>query len=503
MSKAVVIGAGVAGLAASTRLAVQGWKVTVLEQAPEPGGKLREIRLGDYRFDAGPSLFTWPDLVLELDALVRSNHPDLPPFPFQQVDRSAHYFWPTGRRWIAWADPAARSESVDALWGPGTGERLERYLADSKAAFEATRPLFLESSLHERTTYSWERLKQVGRHLGRLPLLGRFHRRNSAYGLPDELVQFLDRYATYNGSDPMRAPAMLQVIPHLEHGMGTFFPEGGMVAITQHLLRLAERAGVRFELNTRAEAIEHNGQRVTGVRAGGRFFPGDLVVSNADIHPTYTRLLRDRVAPAATLERERSTSGLIFYWGVRRTFPSLHLHNLFFSADYAEEFDAIRRLGDPMEDPTVYVHISSKLEAGDAPVGGENWFVLLNVAADPEHMTEERIAALKAATLKRVDAALREAGDLEPGEHVGDYIEVEDRLTPRDIEARTSSWRGALYGTSSNSATAAFLRHRNRSTDLKGLYFCGGSVHPGGGIPLCLLSGKIVSDLVMENERVA
>jgi len=503
MREAVVIGAGVAGLAASTRLAVQGWNVTVLEQASEPGGKLREIRLGNYRFDAGPSLFTWPDLVMDLDALVRSNHPDLPPFPFQQLDRSAHYFWPNGRQWIAWADSAARSGSVDALWGPGTGKRLERYLADSKAAFEATRPLFLESSLHERSTYSWGRLKQVGRHVGRLPLLGRFHRRNSAYGLPDELVQFLDRYATYNGSDPMRAPAMLQVIPHLEHGMGTFFPEGGMVAITHHLRRLAERAGVRFELNTAADAIEHDGQRVTGVRAGGQSFAADLVVSNADIHPTYTRLLRDRVAPASTLERERSTSGLIFYWGVRRSFPSLHLHNLFFSADYAKEFDAIRRLGDPMEDPTVYVHISSKLEAGDAPVGGENWFVLLNVAADPEHMTEQRIAALKAATLQRVDAALREAGDLGPDEHVGDYIEVEDRLTPSDIESRTSSWRGALYGTSSNSPAAAFLRHRNRSTDLKGLYFCGGSVHPGGGIPLCLLSGKIVSDLVMENERGA
>ncbi len=502
MKEAVVIGAGVAGLSAAIRLAMQGWRVTALEQAEEPGGKLREVQVGGYRFDAGPSLFTWPDLVMELDALVRAQHPGLPPFRYRQLDRSAHYFWPSGRTWVAWSDPEKRAASVDDTWGAEMGARLERYLADSTAAFEATRPLFLESSLHERSTYSWERLRHVGKDALRLPLMGTFHRRNAGYGLDAELVQFLDRYATYNGSDPMRAPAMLQVIPHLEHAMGTFFPEGGMIAITRHLHRLAECAGVRFVFNTTADEILLDGNRVRGVLAGDHRFPADLVVSNADIHPTYTRLLPHRPRPHAALARERSTSGLIFYWGVRRSFPSLHLHNLFFSEDYAKEFEAIRSQGDPAEDPTVYVHISSKLEPGDAPDGGENWFVLLNVAADPEHMTEARIAALKGATIRRVDAALRAAGELAPSESVADFIEAEARLTPRDIEGRTSSWKGALYGTSSNSPAAAFLRHRNRSKDVQGLYFCGGSVHPGGGIPLCLLSGKIVSDLVKENEPI-
>ncbi len=500
MKQAVVIGAGAGGLAAGIRLAVSGWNVEVVEQSEEPGGKLRSFSEGGYRFDAGPSLFTWPALVEELDGLVRAEHPDVPRFDYAELDRSAHYFWPDGKQWVAWADPGRRTEAVDGVWGAGMGARLERYLADSGAAFEATRPLFLESSLHEAQTYSWERMRQVGRQLGRLPLLGTFHRRNAGYDLAPELVQFADRYATYNGSDPMRAPAMLQVIPHLEHGMGTFFPCGGMIAITEHLVRLLDAAGATLTLGTRADRIVHAGGRVQGVETSDGFRRAELVVSNADVAPTYRRLLPDLAAPERTLQRERSTSGLIFYWGMRKEFPSLHLHNLFFSKDYKREFERIQTDGHPGDDPTVYVNITSKLAPNDAPAGCENWFVLINVAADPEAMTEERIGVLRAAVVRQVDRALWKAGDLARDQSIAQWIEVENRLTPADIEGRTSSWKGALYGTSSNSAASAFLRHRNRSTQLRGLYFCGGSVHPGGGIPLCLLSGKIVSELVEQHE---
>jgi len=340
----------------------------------------------------------------------------------------------------------------------------------------------------------------MGKQLHRLPLFGTMHRRNAKYGLPDDLVQFLDRYATYNGSDPMRAPAMLQVIPHLEHGMGTFFPHGGMVAIAQHLHLLAAAAGVSFQMNCQAERIEHAKGRVTGVKTAQGFYPAQIVVSNSDVHPTYTKLLPDVAAPKGTLTRERSTSGLIFYWGMDRTFPAMHLHNLFFSKDYASEFERIRTEGHPGDDLTAYVNITSKCATSDAPPGGENWFVLLNVAAEPASMTEARIEQLKRATIEQINLALRQAGELEPHSSIASHIVFEKRLTPRDIETRTSSWKGALYGTSSNSATAAFLRHRNRSLDLKGLYFCGGSVHPGGGIPLCLLSGKIVAELAGKPE---
>lgn len=501
MIQASIIGSGVAGMAAAIRLALKGWEVTVFEQAEKPGGKLGELRFGGYRFDAGPSLFTWPELILELDELVRQKATDLAEFQFEKLDRSAHYFWMNGMDWIAWSDREQRRKSVDDLWGAGAGDALESYLNDSSIAFEATRPLFLESSLHESTTYGWKNVEHIGKQMHKLPLLGTFHQRNSRYRLPSELVQFLDRYATYNGSDPHRAPAMLQVIPHLEHGMGTYFPKGGMIGIAQHLHAMAEAAGVRFKFKSRVESIEYESSEVIGLKVNGDFHPSNIVVSNSDVYPTYRHLLPQLKAPEKTLKRERSTSGLIFYWGIKKTHRSLHLHNLFFSENYRDEFARIGKNGHPGDDLTAYVNITSKCSPEDAPEGSENWFVLINVAADPDGMTEERVNFLRKAIIKRVDQALMKSGELRAGESLADSIEFERRLTPQDIETNTSSWRGALYGTSSNSAAAAFLRHRNRSKDLKGLFFCGGSVHPGGGIPLCLLSGKIVSELVPDLEK--
>ena len=209
------------------------------------------------------------------------------------------------------------------------------------------------------------------------------------------------------------------------------------------------------------------------------------MVSNADLHPTYRRLLPDLKAPERILGQERSTSGVIFYWGVRGQHPQLSLHNILFSRDYRKEFKSILEQGTPGDDPTVYINITSKELPKDAPVGHENWFVLLNVEANPELWSTEAVAKLREQVLAKIERTLGNRPD----------IVCEQILDPGTIESSTSSWKGALYGASSNSAAAAFLRHRNRSTDLKGLYFCGGSVHPGGGIPLCLLGARIVDEL--------
>jgi phytoene desaturase len=319
-----------------------------------------------------------------------------------------------------------------------------------------------------------------------LPLLGTLARHNARHLKHPKLAQFFNRYATYNGSDPHRAPAMMHVIPHLEHGIGTFLPEGGMRAIPLHLEALARAAGATLLTGTPARRILHESGRVTGVEDGrGAVHRADLVVSNADLHPTYRNLLPDLEAPERILGQERSTSGVIFYWGVRGEHPELGLHNILFSRDYAQEFGSIASRGTPGEDPTVYVNITSKELPNDAPEGHENWFVLMNVEANPERWDEQAVAELRGHVLAKIERTLGFRPD----------IVCEQVLDPATIESATGSWRGALYGASSNSAAAAFLRHRNRSTDLAGLYFCGGSVHPGGGIPLCLLGARIVDEL--------
>lgn len=488
MSAVAVIGSGVGGLATAVRAAAAGRDVTVFEAAPEVGGKLRQLHLGDYRFDLGPSLFTWPELLTE--TLARAGE-KAAPFSYGKLDRSCHYFWPDGTRFTAWSDRERLSEEIERAFGMDPAPALE-HLDRSAEGFEATRGLFLEQSLHEGS--SWKPSKALA-HLGRawrgrraLPLTRQLNRWNARTGHP-KLQQLFNRYATYNGSDPYRAPAMLHVIPHLEFGMGTFAPDGGMHAIVEALHHTALNLGVSFELNSPVERILTSGGQVTGVESGGRQHTADIVVSGADVTPTYRRLLPDQPAPERILSAESSTSGVIFYWGVRHPAPDLHLHNILWAEDYPAEFHALFEAGTIADDPTVYINIGSRTSPSDAPEGAGNWFVMVNAPAGWETAGLEDLR-------QRVQAKIHRMTGID----VAACTECEHVLTPDDIASRTGSHLGALYGPASNKPTSAFLRHRNRDRRLRGLYFVGGSVHPGGGIPLCLLGARITSELMDQHD---
>jgi phytoene dehydrogenase-like protein len=179
---------------------------------------------------------------------------------------------------------------------------------------------------------------------------------------------------------------------------------------------------------------------------------------------------------------------LIFYWGIKKQFPELDLHNNFFCIDYEAEFEHIWQKQTIYHDPAVYINITSKFKPDDAPPGCENWFVMINVPSDKGQHWDQLIAEARVNIVKKLYRILKI--------DIGELIISESVLDPRSIESRTSSYQGSIYGTSSNNRYAAFLRHSNRSSKIKNLYFCGGSVHPGGGVPLCLLSAKIVSGMI-------
>ncbi|MBF9143129.1 1-hydroxycarotenoid 3,4-desaturase CrtD [Hymenobacter properus] len=484
-----VIGAGIAGIAAAARLAVAGHPVTVFEAGPTFGGKMHQFTLpGGYRFDAGPSLFTLPQLVDDIFRLAGRNPAEY--FRYERLDPITHYFFADGTRLHAWADAAQFAAEVQAKLGTPATE-VTRFLQRAGRAYDATAGTFLHKSLHKAGTYlSPETLKAVAA-LPQLGLLGTMHQRHEqAFGQDPRLVQLFDRYATYNGSDPYQAPATLSMIPHLEHGIGAFYPEGGIYAIAESLVRLAEEFGVKFRYNEAVEEIIVAEKRVTGLRTAHDVYDFGRVVSNMDVVPTYRRLLPGQPAPERTLSQPRSSSALIFYWGISRAFPELDVHNIFFSTDYKAEFDAIFQQKTVADDVTVYVNITSKKTPTDAPPGHENWFVMVNVPHDQGQDWAALTQKTRAAVLRKLNQAL--------GTDVAPLIAAEKVWTPPGIAADTSSFGGALYGSSSNNALAAFLRHPNFSGRLEGLYFCGGSVHPGGGIPLCLLSAKIVSTLINE-----
>jgi len=490
VSSVAVIGAGVGGLATAIRAAVAGREVTVFEGAPEVGGKLRQLHLEGYRFDLGPSLFTWPELLT--DTLAQAGR-HAAPFAYTRLDRSCHYFWPDGTRLTAWSDGEQLSEEIASTFGIDPGPAME-HLARSAEGFEATRGLFLEQSLHEPS--SWAPGNAL-RHLGKawrgrraLPLTRRLDDWNTRAG-HEKLRQLFNRYATYNGSDPYRAPAMLHVIPHLEFGMGTFAPEGGMHTIVEALHRTALNLGVTIHTSTPVERILTERGRVAGVRAAGEDHAADVVVSGADVTPTYRQLLPGHRAPERILSAESSTSGVIFYWGVRHPAPDLHLHNILWAEDYRAEFDALFQKGTIAEDPTVYINIGSRTSPEDAPAGAGNWFVMVNAPAGWETHGLDELRSRVMAKVQRMT-----------GIDVSAHLDCEHVLTPGDIATRTGSHRGALYGPASNKPTSAFLRHRNRDRRIRGLYFVGGSVHPGGGIPLCLLSARITSELMERHDPI-
>lgn len=480
--KAIVIGAGVAGLATANRLKALGLDVLVLEANAYPGGKLTAFDQAGYRFDAGPSLFTMPDFLDDVFRFCKKDPRDY--YSYRKLDVACHYFYDDGTFLCGYADASNFAYEAKERLGVSR-ESVIRYLKDSEKLYETAGKIFLEKPLNRLSTWLSKPVMKALTYIPRMGLFQTLNGFNESKLAHPKLVQLFNRYATYNGSDPYRAPGILSAIPHLEFNVGTFLPEGGMHEITHALVKLAADQGVTIQYNTRVEEILVKGNTVYGVRTAQEEIQADWVVSNMDVYYTYRKLLPTQPAPERILNQERSSSALIFYWGIKRTFPQLELHNIFFSADYRKEFNTIFKEKTIPDDPTVYINITSKFIKTDAPVGCENWFVMINVPPD-EGQDWDNLIGKARITIKRKLSRILNAD-------IGTFIENESILHPRLIRSGTQSFQGSLYGTSSNSRYAAFLRHANDSS-IQNLYFCGGSVHPGGGIPLCLQSARIVAN---------
>ena len=485
MKNAVVIGAGIGGIAAALRLSKKGYKVTVFEANDYPGGKLSAFSLGDYRFDAGPSLFTMPQYVTELFEIHGEKASNF--FTYQKKKIACQYFWEDQTQLTAYADSKLFLQEVHNKLGV-KATVLEKYLKRAKKKFELTAPLFLEQSLHKFKGFLSVKTLKALLNLSLYEINQNLHTVNAAQLKEPHLVQMYDRYATYNGSSPYQTPGIMTLVQHLEQEFGTFVPDGGMEQITLSLFELAKRKGVSFHLGEKVSQILVENGKATGIKTKNHTLLADIVLSNMDVFPTYKNLLKGIKAPQRILSQERSSSAVIFYWGINKIFDQLDLHNIFFSQDYKSEFEAIFNQKKPSEDFTVYVNITSKDIPSDAPKGAENWFVMINTPADQGQDWNQIKNELRKKTIAKLNRILKVDMD--------SLIQEEEVLTPPMIEHKTSSHLGALYGSSSNDKMAAFLRHPNFSSKIKNLYFCGGSVHPGGGIPLCLLSAKIATDLI-------
>lgn len=492
--KVGIIGAGIGGIATAIRLRVLGYEVSVFEANAYLGGKLSEFEIagkqqGMYRFDAGPSLFTMPEFVEELFILAGKNPKDY--FDYEQLDIVTNYFYEDGTRLHAYAAPEKFAQEIEEKIGEKK-ENILRFLKKSKEKYDLTGDIFLRRSLHKIGNFLNKETLWCVLNAYKLDAFRSMNTANESSFEQAKTVQLFNRYATYNGSDPWQTPATLNIIPHLEFGIGAFFPKKGMFSITQSLVNLAEDLGVAFILNAKVNEIlvekKQGKKAIKGLKVNEKDLLFDLVVSNMDIVNAYPNLLPNETPPTKILNQPKSSSALIFYWGLNRTFADLDLHNIFFSADYKAEFEHIFKHKTIYKDPTVYINITSKNKADDAPANCENWFTMINVPNNTGQDWDKLVAEAKTNILAKLSRLLKV--------DISQHIEAEAVLDPRTIESKTSSSQGALYGNSSNNRYAAFLRHANFSSEIENLYFCGGSVHPGGGIPLALSSAKIVGDLV-------
>ncbi len=491
----IVIGAGIGGLAAAIRLAAAGRAVTVLEQSTTVGGKMSQISDRGYRWDTGPSVITMRHVFETLFASAGRHLEDY--LDLQPLEPLTRYFYADGSVLDASRDWPAMAATI-AQWEPRDVAGYLRFLAYAAEIHRVTGPVFIYDQPPTPTSFlrvpPWDMLKVDA--WSTLDQAIRRHVRDP------RLRQLLGRFATYVGASPYRAPATLAVIAHVELTGGVWYPRGGIYRIAEALTRLATELGVQLRTGTRVSRIAVENGSVRGVYldapAGSgvrpEFIPAGTVIANVDVATVYDKLLPPEVVPAGLrarlLNQETSCSGFILLLGVERTHPQLAHHNIFFTADYRREFDDIFGRGIPPTDPTIYVAISSKTDPDHAPPGCENWFILVNAPAVSNRYDWTTQAQTYRdqvlATLARKGIDIRGA------------IATEHILTPHDIATRTGAYRGALYGISSNNPLNAFRRPHNRSPHIGGLYFAGGTTHPGGGVPMVTLSGMLVADLVQE-----
>lgn len=487
MKKAIIIGAGIGGIAASIRLARKGYSVKVFEASDFPGGKLSEFKLGEFRFDRGPSLFTLPQYVEELFSLCGEKMSDY--FTYSELPVLCKYYYPDGFNFEAKGNKEENIKAIVQAFDEDES-KVRAFFEKAEFIYDTTAPLFLERPLKLKILYKTNAFWKGVSRIPRLPLIGSYTLQLKKYFSNPKTIQYFQRYATYNGSSPFKTPALMQLLPHVEQGIGAFIPDKGMYNITLQLFELAKRQGVEFVFRSKVDEIIVKEKKVCGVRYNLTCIEqSNLVVSNMDVYPTYKKLLPNEREPKVILNQEKSSSALIFYWGLQGYVnKSLSIHNIFFSGDYFNEFRMIFENGMLADDLTVYLHITAKHIPSDAPINGENWFVMVNAPNNKNQNWEEIVTDARKRIVQKLEDML--------GERFEDKIICEHVWTPKGIEADTSSHLGALYGNASNSSSAAFFRHSNNSTKIKNLFFVGGSVHPGGGVPLAILSAKTMSELI-------
>lgn len=496
--RAIIIGGGAGGLAVAVRLATSGFRVLVVEKNATVGGKIGQFEKEGFRWDTGPSIVTMRPVLEELFSLGgRCLADELELVAIDPMVRCHYVDTPSLSIWNDLPKTLAAIEKIE----PRDVEGYLSFLAYAARIHRLCVPTFIDS-----LPPTWRSLiEHQPLDLLRIDPLRSVYRAICAHVRSQPLRLLLARFASYVGASPFHAPATLNVIAHAELSGSVWYPRGGFFQLALAMRRLAESVGVEIRSETAVDSLVVEGEgegEVKGVLlADGERLDADLVVSNVDVTTTYHQLLPagkgSRLSAAhhygeKLVRRTPSASGLVFLWGLEGETAELGHHNMFFSSDYRREFREMVGQRQPASQPSFYVAITSKTDPRHAPAGCENWFVLVNVPPGGSVDWEAILPAYRQTILDRFR---------QHGIDVESRLRCEQLLQPADFETMTGAFRGALFGTSANDTFSAFLRPRNRCPHLRGLYFVGGTTHPGAGVPMVMLSAKATTRMILDDHR--
>lgn len=486
---ALVIGAGIGGIATAARLAKNGYEVTVLEKESTPGGRCNQIIRDGHRFDIGPTLFLMPEIWEETFTALGETMSDH--LQLKRIDPTYKVHFDDGLKLALTSnigDMQTQLEKVD------------------KTAFTGFLNYITEGSKHYKMSVE----KFVGRNfynifeyfsLGNLPLLFQLkalkkHYANAGRFFNDDRLKAAFTFQNmYLGLSPYDAPATYSLLQYTELAEGVWYPVGGMYAGIQVLVKIAEKLGVKFIYNAPVKKLKVEGSKVKGLLLeNGREFSADIFVGNADLPYIYKELL-PKNNEAKKLENKLYTcSTIMFYWGVDKTYPQIGHHNVFLGGDYKASFDQIFKDHTLPDVPSFYVHAPARTDPAAATKGQDTLYVLVPVG-HLDARTEQDWDALVDRARETVFTRLaKELG----ADDLREHIKFEIVYQPKVWKERFNLEKGAAFGLSHNFWQVGYLRPQNRHKQYKNLYFTGASTHPGTGLPIVLLSARLTTERILQ-----
>jgi phytoene desaturase len=481
MKKAVVIGAGVGGLALANILAKTGWKVSVYDRLPQAGGRMGELRAKGFMFDTGPSWYLMPEVFQHYFELLGedvSAHLDL-----IKLSPAYKVFYDYHKPITVTGSLKKDERTFDAIEA-GAGQKLRDYVRTAERNYRAAMEHFLYNPFTRAGSLANRRV------VAQLPALSQqlirpLHSHVARYVRAQPLQQILEYPMVFLGASPWNAPALYHLMSFLDFKQGVYYPRGGMYRVVEALQRVGEKLGVAYHFNATATKIEVAGGRATAVQFGKKQVAADLVVSGADLHFTETALLPEsaRTYPQKYWKkRVAGPSALLLYLGIKGELPQLQHHNLFFVKDWKQNFaDIFERKAWP-ENASIYVCKPSATDKSVAPKGHENVFVLVPLPADINHPEQLEAAA---------DRYLTQLEKMANIPDLRERIVYKSMRGPADFAEMYNSWNGTALGMAHLLKQSAFWRPGARSKKVQNLLYVGGGVQPGIGVPMCLISAEV------------